>query len=109
MAFIILLLSASYLYYKGLSSFYLWLSLGVFIAFTLVDYMMVKDAYFAYKKAQGMKAAGASIGKMLGGIIILMGALVAGVDYFILTNLHKRKAYQRFSAPQDQSRASNDK
>jgi len=102
MAFIVLLLAASYLYYKGLSSFYLWVSLAVFIAFTLLDYMVVKDAFFAYKQEQGMKAAGSSIGKLLGGIIILMGALVAGVDYFILTNLHRRQAYQRFSHSSDQ-------
>lgn len=107
MAFIVLLLAASYLYYKGLSSFYLWVSLAVFIAFTLVDYMVVKDAFFAYKDEQGMKAAGAAIGKMLGGIMILMGALVAGVDYFILTNLHRRQAYQRFAQSSDQGPTRN--
>ncbi len=107
-AFVVLLLTANYLFVRGWSSFYMWASLAVFIGFTLLDYLLIKDAYFAFKEAQGMKAAGRSIAKMMGGLIILLGGFITGVNYFIVKNLQSHQSRQKFSsASQDNQQSSN--
>ena len=90
--FLILLILSNIAFMKNDISYYFWMTLFLYVAFTLVNYVYISGVYFHYKKICGVSTGEISIEGIRGLILCMITVFICVINYFTLVIIKKRRS-----------------
>lgn len=90
--FLFLLILSNIAFMKNDISYYFWMTLFLYVVFTLVNYVYLSGVYFHYKKLCGISTGEISIEGIRGLILCMIAVFICGINYFTLVIIKKRRS-----------------
>ena len=90
--FLILLILSNIAFMKNDISYYFWMTLFLYVAFTLVNYVYISGVYFHYKKICGVSTGEISIEGIRGLILCMITVFICVINYFTLVIIKKKRS-----------------
>ena len=89
--FLILLIISNIAFMKNDISYYFWMTLFLYVVFTLVNYVYISGVYFHYKKICGVSTGEISIEGIRGLILCMITVFICVINYFTLVIIKKKR------------------
>ena len=89
--FLILLVLSNIAFMKDDISYYFWMTLFLYVVFTLVNYVYISGVYFHYKKICGVSTGEISIACVRGLILCMIAIFICVINYFTLVIMKKKR------------------
>lgn len=89
--FLILLVLSNAAFMKNDISYFFWMTLFLYVVFTLVNYVYLSGVYFHYKKICGISAGDISSEGIRGLIVCMMAIFICVINYFTLVIIKKKR------------------
>ena len=90
--FLILLVLSNVAFMKDDISYYFWMTLFLYVVFTLVNYVYISGVYFHYKKLCGVSTGEISIEGIRGLILCMIAIFICVINYFTLVIIKKKRS-----------------
>ena len=90
--FLILLVLSNVAFMKDDISYYFWMTLFLYVVFTLVNYVYISGVYFHYKKICGVSTGEISIEGIRGLILCMIAIFICVINYFTLVIMKKKRS-----------------
>ena len=90
--FLILLILSNIVFMKNDISYYFWMTLFLYVVFTLVNYVYISGVYFHYKKICGVSTGEISIEGIRGLILSMIAVFICVINYFTLVIIKKKRS-----------------
>ncbi|MFC2093928.1 hypothetical protein ACFLSV_08520, partial [Bacteroidota bacterium] len=90
--FLILLVLSNIAFMKNDISYFFWMTLFLYVVFTLVNSVYLSGVYFHYKKICGISAGDISSEGIQGLIVCMMAIFICVINYFTLVIMKKKRS-----------------
>ena len=90
--FLVLLIISNFAFVKNNISYYLWMTLALYVVFTLINYVYISGLYFNYKKICGVWAGELSFANLQGFILCVIAIFICVINYVILAIMKKKRS-----------------
>ena len=90
--FLILLILSNIAFMKNDISYYFWMTLFLYVVFTLVNYVYISRVYLHYKEICGVSTGEISIEGIRGLILSMIAVFICVINYFTLVIIKKKRS-----------------
>ena len=90
--FLILLILSNIAFIKNDISYYFWMTLFLYVVFTLVDYVYISGVYLHYQKICGISTGEITIEGIRGLILCMIAVFICVINYFALVIIKKKRS-----------------
>ena len=90
--FLILLILSNIAFMKNDISYYFWMTLFLYVVFTLVNYVYISSVYLHYKEICGVSTGEISIEGIRGLILSMIAVFICVINYFTLVIIKKKRS-----------------
>jgi hypothetical protein len=90
--FLILLIISNLAFIRNNINYCIWMTLALYIVFTLINYVYISSLFFHYKKICGVWAGEISVASLQGFILCVIAIFICVINYVIITIMKKKRS-----------------